>query len=58
MSHNSKLVKCLCLRVQAFLICVAKVFGDTSECANTGLFAPFLFVCAEKLENAIQVFKI
>lgn len=45
MSHNSKLVKCLCLRVQAFLICVAKVFGDTSECADTGLFAPFLFVC-------------
>lgn len=45
MSHNSKLVKCLYLRVQAFLICVAMVFGDTSECANTGLFAPFLFVC-------------
>lgn len=21
------------------------MFGDTSECANTGLFAPFLFVC-------------
>ena len=45
MSHNSKFVKCLYLRVKAFLICVAKVFGDTSECANTGLFAPFLFVC-------------
>ena len=31
--------------MQAFLICGTKVFGDSSECANTGLFAPFLFVC-------------
>ena len=42
-------MKCLYLRVQAFLICGTKVFGDTSECANTGLFAPFLFVCRKTI---------
>ena len=54
MCPNSKLVKCLYLVGAGF----SYLFDETSECANTGLFAPFLFVCAVKLENAIQVFKI
>ncbi len=34
------------------------MFGDTSECANTGLFAPFLFVCRKtrkKMEDILAI---